>query len=107
MKPTPLTNEVVWTGRALREARVGRGVSLEQLAERTRVLKRHIENIEADRYAELPAAVYLRGMLVGIARELRLDSLKVVRAYLAALEAAPPAAEPPALRPAGPGRSRR
>jgi cytoskeletal protein RodZ len=102
VKPTPLVNEVVWTGSALREAREARGISLQQIADSTRVLKRHIENIEADRYAALPAEVYLRGILMALARELRLDGLKVARAYLAALEAAPTPAPPPP--PAPPGR---
>ncbi len=105
MKPTPLVNEVVWTGRALREARDGRGITLQQIAESTRVLKRHIENIEADRYGELPAEVYLRGMLMALARELKLDGLKVARAYLDALEAAPLPEPPPP--PSRPRRSRR
>ncbi len=96
MKPTPLVNEVVWTGSALREAREARGVTLQQLADSTRVLRRHLENVEADRYAELPAAVYLRGILMAVARELRLDAQKVARSYLAVLEAAPEPESPPA-----------
>ena len=104
MKPTPLVNEVVWTGSALREAREARGVTLQQLAESTRVLKRHLENVEAGRYAELPAAVYLRGILMAMARELRLDAQKVSRSYLAVLDAAP---EPEPRAPAaGKGASR-
>ena len=60
-----------------------RGLSLQQLADRTRISARHLENMEADRYDALPAAVYLRGILMNLARELGLDPLRVSKSYLA------------------------
>jgi cytoskeletal protein RodZ len=57
------------------------------LADRTRISSRHVENIEADRYDGLPAAVYLRGMLMSIARELGLDPLRVSRSYMTLVSA--------------------
>jgi cytoskeletal protein RodZ len=64
-----------------------------QLSERTKVTRHHLENIEADRFKALPAPVYLRGILMSLARELRLDGQKVARSYLerqaAALAEAP------------------
>ncbi len=38
--------------------------------------------MEADRYDRLPATVYLRGILVNLARELRLDPARVSKTYL-------------------------
>jgi cytoskeletal protein RodZ len=66
----------------LRQVREGRGLSIQQIAERTKVTRHHIENIEAERFGALPAPVYLRGILVAIARELRLDGQRVARSYL-------------------------
>ncbi len=68
--------------------REARGLSVPQIAERTKVTRYHVENIEAERYAALPAAVYLRGILLSLARELRLDGQKVARAYLERAQAA-------------------
>jgi curved DNA-binding protein CbpA len=82
-----------WTGEVLRRVREARGMTLQQIAERTKVTRHHLENIEADRYARLPAPVYLRGILMSLAKELRLDGQKVARSYLeqvAAAQAVPP-----------------
>jgi cytoskeletal protein RodZ len=54
-----------------------------QVSERTRISVRHLENVEADRYDALPATVYLRGMVMNLARELKLDPIRVARSYLA------------------------
>ena len=78
----PVPEDSAWTGEALRRAREARGVTVPQIAERTKVTRHHIENIEAERFSALPAPVYLRGILLTIARELRLDGQKVARAYL-------------------------
>jgi len=52
------------------------------VAERTRITRHHLENIEQDRFPALPAPVYLRGIIMSLARELRLDGQKVARSYL-------------------------
>jgi cytoskeletal protein RodZ len=52
------------------------------MSERTKLSRQHIEAVEAERFAELPVAVYLRGIVMCIARELRLDGQKVSRSYL-------------------------
>jgi cytoskeletal protein RodZ len=62
-------------------------VSLHQIAERTRIGARHLENLEADRYDALPATVYLRGILMSLSRELGLDGVRVARSYLQFVEA--------------------
>ena len=78
----PMPEGAAWTGEALRRVREARGITVQQIAERTKVTRYHVENIEAERYGALPAPVYLRGILLTIARELRLDGQKVARAYL-------------------------
>jgi cytoskeletal protein RodZ len=77
-----LPDNLRWTGEQLRKAREARGLTVVQLAEKTRITRHHIENVEADRFEKLPAPVYLRGIVMCLARELRLDGQKVARSYL-------------------------
>lgn len=77
-----------FTGDVLRRAREARGITLQQFCERTKITRLHVENLEADRYERLPAVVYLRGILMAMAKELRLDGQKVARSYLEAMAAA-------------------
>jgi cytoskeletal protein RodZ len=78
--------------------REARGLTVQQIADRTKITRHHIENIEADRFASLPAQVYLRGILLTIARELRLDGQKVARSYIERVGSALPAPAPPKPR---------
>ncbi len=78
---------VEFNGDMLRQVRMARGMSLIQLAERTRIGLKHLENIEHDRYELLPASVYLRGYLMSLSRELGLDGIVVTKSYLAFVEA--------------------
>ena len=77
-----------FTGEVLRRAREARGLTVQQMCGRTKIPRHHIENVESDRYDKLPVAVYLRGTLVTMAKELRLDGQKVARSYLEAAGAA-------------------
>ncbi len=70
------------TGDALRRVREALGYSLKDLAARTKIGHWHLDNIERERHAELPAQVYLRGFLTSLARELKLDPQRVARGYL-------------------------
>jgi hypothetical protein len=72
----------VWTGELLRQAREARGLTVVQLSERTKLSRLHIEAVEAESFTQLPVAAYLRGIVMCIARELRLDGQKVARSYL-------------------------
>ncbi|MCC6333457.1 MAG: helix-turn-helix domain-containing protein, partial [Myxococcales bacterium] len=86
-RPYEVPAGVEINGDLLRQVRMARGLSLLQVSERTRIGTRHLENVEADRYEALPAPVYLRGILMSLARELGLDGLRVSRGYLAFVEA--------------------
>jgi hypothetical protein len=83
-----LPEGAAWTGDALRRARESRGLSVRELCDRTKITRYHLENIEGERFDLLPAPVYLRGILLSVARELRLDGQKVARAFLERLAAA-------------------
>lgn len=71
-----------FTGAQLRRVREARGLSLQALSEQTKVSLAHLENIEAERFAQLPPPVYLRGFLMLIARALKLDPLRVTKDFL-------------------------
>ena len=77
-----LPPDVEFNGELLRQVREARGLTLQQLAERTRIGRSHLERVEADRYADLPPSVYLRGILMNLARELKLDAARVSKSYL-------------------------
>jgi len=88
-KPFVPPEGAVWTGELLRQAREAHGMTVAQMAERTKVSRMHIEAVEGDRFEQLPVPVYLRGIVMCIARELRLDGQKVSRAYLERAYGAP------------------
>jgi hypothetical protein len=83
-----IPSDAEFNGELLRRVRESYGLSLQQVAERTRITRLHLENVEADRYDRLPATVYLRGILVNLARELRLDPARVSKTYLLAAQRA-------------------
>src|SRR5262249_11675448 len=62
-----IPSDAEFNGELLRRVRESYGLSLQQVAERTRITRIHLENVEADRYDRLPATVYLRGILVNLA----------------------------------------
>lgn len=85
-RPLEIPPDAEFNGELLRRVRESKGLSLQQVADRTRISSRHLENVEADRYAALPAPVYLRGILTSLAREYGLDGLRVARSYMALAE---------------------
>ena len=62
--PTPPSvSDRAPVGSVLRAARLKRGVTVESVADRTRIPKRYVTALEEDRFDEFPAPVYLRGFL--------------------------------------------
>jgi cytoskeletal protein RodZ len=86
-KPYEIPEGVEINGDLLKQVRLAKGLSLVQVSDRTRISVRHLENVEGDRYDALPAPVYLRGILMSLARELGLDGLRVSKSYLTFVEA--------------------
>ena len=70
------------TGTTLREHREGRNLSLEAIGERTKIRPSILEALEADRFADLPEPVFLRGFLRQLAVCLGLDPAAVSREYM-------------------------
>ncbi|MGH9382854.1 MAG: helix-turn-helix domain-containing protein [Vicinamibacterales bacterium] len=63
MSQTPHTiwNHVAIAGAALRDAREQRGLSLDQLAQATKIRVTTLQAIETNRREKLPEAIFLRG----------------------------------------------
>lgn len=69
-------------GSDLRRLRKTRGVTVEDLVERTRIGRKTIMALENDLHDELPAPVYLKGFLRAYGQALQLDPDKLTKAYL-------------------------
>ena len=50
-------------GIRLREIRLAKGVSLDDIARSTRVGRRHLEALEIESWGELPAPVFVKGFI--------------------------------------------
>jgi len=66
-------------GERLREARVGQGLSLADIATRTRVPMRHLEAIENSNYSGLPSPTYAVGFAKAYARAVGADEVEIGR----------------------------
>jgi hypothetical protein len=77
----------VLTGADLRKIREARGVSLRHIAAVTKIGLRFLEYVEEDRFAFLPATVYLRGFLLEYARLVGIDPRRAADAYMSRLPA--------------------
>jgi hypothetical protein len=77
----------VLTGADLRRIREARGVSLRHIAAVTKIGLRFLEYVEEDRFAFLPAPVYLRGFLQEYARLVGIDPRRAADAYMSRLPA--------------------
>lgn len=62
----------------LKELREVRGMSLREVAERTKVGSFHLECIEQERFDRLPAPVYLRGFIREFARAVGAEDIDVL-----------------------------
>jgi flagellar biosynthesis protein FlhG len=71
-----------WSGALLRRVRESRGITLEEIATRTKVPHTHLAAIEQETFSELPSLVYVRGFVAEYAKFLRLDPTQVARTYL-------------------------
>jgi cytoskeleton protein RodZ len=72
-------------GATLSAAREAHGLSITEVAEQMRISPRQVEAIEADRYGELPGAVFVRGFVRNYARLLKLDPVPLLHALEPAL----------------------
>ncbi len=84
----PPENDGPGLGELLRRARKGRGLTLEQIANETRIPRRHLEALEHDNLAAVPPGFYRRAEIRAYARAVNLDQ-RVALAELDRAEAVP------------------
>ncbi|MGJ3626299.1 helix-turn-helix domain-containing protein [Sphingomonas sp. MMS24-JH45] len=72
-------------GARLRAAREAQGMSMADLAQRTRVTQRFLEAIEDDRLDLLPSSTYASGFARAMARAVGLDQAEIGRDIRAAI----------------------
>ena len=81
--PLPATPRPIATsGAELREERLHQHLTLEGIAEQTKIRRAYLQAIEEERFADLPAAVFVRGFLREYARCLGLPGDEVMRQYM-------------------------
>lgn len=71
-----------YSGIFLKSVREYKNVTIERMAEMTRISKTHITAIENEDVAKLPADVYVRGYVYQYAKVLKLDPDRVASSYL-------------------------
>jgi flagellar biosynthesis protein FlhG len=75
-----------FTGGRLRRTRIDRGIELDEIAGWTKINPTYLQFIEEDRYADLPAPVYVRGFVTAYAQCVGLDAKQVARSYMQSFE---------------------
>jgi len=70
-------------GEFFHHAREQQGLSLEQVASQTRIQQRHLQALEEEDYASLPAKVFTKGFVRSYARTLGLDEDEALQLFLA------------------------
>lgn len=71
-----------YTGEFLQKIREYKNVSIERMADMTKISKTYIRNIESEDYAKLPADVYTRGFVYQYAKCLKLNPDLVATSYI-------------------------
>ena len=69
-------------GPRLRRVRLRQGIELEEIARVTKVNPTYLCFLEEERFGELPAAVYVRGFVMGYASCIGLDAHQVAGSYM-------------------------
>ena len=71
----------------MRRARLNHGIELEEIQRVTKVNPAYLEFIEEERFEDLPAAVYVRGFVMGYAGCIGLEPKRVADSYMQRYEA--------------------
>jgi cytoskeleton protein RodZ len=78
-------------GDKLRREREMRGVTLDEIAESTKISRRHLESLEKEDFESLPGGVFNKGFVRAYARFLGINEDQAVADYVAVAQEAPPA----------------
>jgi curved DNA-binding protein CbpA len=72
----------VVTGKDIQELRTARDISIDDVYRKTNIPKKTLEDIEEERFENLPALVYLKGFLKMYAKILKADESQIVDGYV-------------------------
>ncbi len=75
------------SGQDIKRQRELKGISLDEIKEKTKIGKFTLRLIEEDMYSSLPAPVYLKSFIKQISAIIGLDPQKTAEGYLARMEA--------------------
>lgn len=81
-EPIAIRPDTVFDGPMLRRVRESLGISINEIAEHTKIGKHHLASLEGEVWSDLPAEVYIKGFLRQYALYLGLDTQQVVRTYM-------------------------
>ena len=68
-------------GEKLRQAREGRGISISEVAEQTRISPLYLESIEKDDYGPLPGGIFNKGFVKSFAKYVGIDEDEAMQDY--------------------------
>jgi len=77
-----LTDVHGYSGSLIRAVREAKSITLQQVADSTRISVRYLEAIESDAHERLPSATFVKGYVREVARLLKLDEESVVTGYM-------------------------
>jgi len=77
-------------GKYLRSAREARGIDLREAAQQTRISLQYLKALEAEDFAKLPGAVFVRGFLKNYSKFLQLDETEVMQKFGELQQTPPP-----------------
>jgi hypothetical protein len=86
--PAVAEADAEFSGARLRSVREGLGLTLAEVAQRTRIRPHQLESLESEAFDKLPQRVFVRGFVMAYARELKLDPERVWATYGKRWEAA-------------------
>ncbi|MBW0144300.1 helix-turn-helix domain-containing protein [Sphingomicrobium clamense] len=96
---------MVTVGERLRDARKAKDLEIDDIASRTRIPKRHLENLEQSNWDRLPAPTYTMGFAKAYASEVGLDKEEIAAQLRTELDDLPPAPVEDGYEVADPARS--
>lgn len=71
-------------GARLKRERETRKITLDEVARSTKISKRHLVELEEERFKDLPGGIFNKGFVRAYAKQLELDEEEMVREYVAA-----------------------
>jgi curved DNA-binding protein CbpA len=77
-----IQNQVEWSGAFLKKLRELRNITIEEIADLTKISKTNLNAIEAEDFKKLPAAVFTRGFVLQYGRLLKLPAEPLLGAYM-------------------------